>query len=130
MQISQTKEILRQVALIDNRKVTPDTIEAWHRVIGAIPFDVATEALKLAQQDANIKYLEPRHIVGWSREAAFRLDRNKPQILDRYVKVEQPTCRAHNRKILSCDVCCREVSKQMHLTTPQLLVWAKQNIYA
>jgi len=130
MQISETKEILRQVALIDNRKVNEETIEAWHRVIGHIPFEIAQEALKLAQQDASIKYLEPRHIVGWSREAAFRLDRNKPQQPEQFVKVEQPTCRAHKRKILSCAPCCREMSKQMHLTTPALVVWAKQNIYA
>jgi hypothetical protein len=57
MQISETKEILRRVALIDNRKVSPETIEAWHGIIGSIPFEIAQEALKLAQQDGTIKYL-------------------------------------------------------------------------
>ena len=130
MQITETKEILKQVALIDNRKVSQEVIEAWHRVIGAIPFDIGKEALKLAQQDASIKYLEPRHIMGWSREAAFRLDRDKPKQLENYVKVEQPICRAHGRKILACDTCCGEMGKQKNMTAAQLVVWAKQNIYA
>ena len=131
MQISQTKEIVRQVALIDNRKVSPEVIEAWHSVIGSIPFDIAQEALKLAQSDSTIKYLEPRHLVGWAREAAFRLDRQKPkQELSDYVKVEQPVCRKHAKQVLSCNPCCSEMGKQTHLNDAQLLAWAKQNIYA
>ena len=131
MQLTETKEIIRQVALVDNRKVSTDVIEAWHNIIGRIPFDIAQEALKLAQQDASIKYLEPRHIVAWAKEAAFRLDRQKPKAPEnKFVKVEQPTCRAHQLPILSCRPCCREMNKQDHLTPPALLAWAKQNIYA
>jgi hypothetical protein len=131
MQIAETKEIIRQVALVDNRKVSQEVIEAWHVVIGAIPFDIAKEALKLAQQDPTIKYLEPRNIVGWAREAAFRLDRQKPKAeAGEYVKVDQPLCRAHQIAVLRCRPCCREMNKQENLTPPQLLAWAKQNIYA
>jgi hypothetical protein len=57
MNKTETQEILRQVAVVDNRKVSADTLEAWHSIIGRIPFDIAKEALKLAQQDATIKYL-------------------------------------------------------------------------
>jgi hypothetical protein len=131
MQLTETKEIIRQVALVDNRKVSTDTIEAWHNIIGRIPFDIAQEALKLAQQDASIKYLEPRHIVAWAKEAAFRLDRHKPKAPQQeFVKVEQPNCRAHGLPVLSCRPCCREMSKHDDLTPPALLAWAKQNIYA
>ena len=131
MQITETKELLRRIALVDNRRVTPETIEAWHSIIGSIPFDIAVESLKLAQQDATIKYLEPRNIVGWAKEAAFRLDRQKPKEEPKnYVVVPQPTCREHQKKILSCDPCCRAMSQQSHLSDAQLLLWAKQNIYA
>lgn len=131
MQITETKEIIRQVAVIDNRKVSQEVIEAWHVVIGAIPFDIAKEALKLAQQDPTIKYLEPRSIVSWAREAAFRLDRQQPKPEPaEFVKVDQPFCRAHQLPVLSCKPCCREMNKQENLTPPQLLAWAKQNIYA
>lgn len=131
MQLTETKEIIRLVSLVDNRKVSTDVIEAWHSIIGRIPFDIAKEALKLAQQDASIKYLEPRHVFAWAKEAAFRLDREKPKVEEKeFVKIEQPTCRAHQLPLLSCRPCCREMSKQDHLTPPALLVWAKENIYA
>lgn len=130
MKTTETQEILRQVAVVDNRKVTPETLEAWHNIIGRIPFDIAKEALRLAQQDATIKYLEPRHIVGWAKEAAFRLDRDKPkQEAEVFVKVDQPTCK-HQIPVMSCNPCCRELSKQTHLTDAQLLLWARENIYA
>jgi len=129
MQITETKEILRRVALIDNRKVTPEVIEAWHQVIGGLSLNVAIEALKLAQQDGSIKYLEPRHIYTWSKEASFRLGRNTPGPDPKYVATPQPTC-THGKPVLSCNPCCSAASKQMHRTDADLLVWAKQNIYA
>ena len=130
MLISETQEILRRVAAVDNRKVTAETVEAWNSIIGRIPFDIAKEALTLAQQDSTIKYLEPRHIVGWAKEAAFRLDRAKPKPAEgEFQKVDQPLCRAHSLPIMSCRPCCRQMSQQ-DLNPPQLLLWAKQNIYA
>jgi hypothetical protein len=130
MLISETQEILRRVAAVDNRKVTAETVEAWNSIIGRIPFDIAKEALTLAQQDSTIKYLEPRHIVGWAKEAAFRLDRAKPKPAEsEFQKVDQPVCRAHSLPIMSCRPCCRQMSQQ-DLNPPQLLLWAKQNIYA
>lgn len=131
MKTSETQEILRQVAVVDNRKVTAETLEAWHNIIGRIPFDIAKEALLLAQQDATIKYLEPRHIVGWAKEAAFRLDRAKPKPAEgEYQKVEQPTCKAHAKEIMSCRHCCKLMAEKSHLNGAALLLWAKQNIYA
>jgi len=109
MQITETKEILRLISLVDNRKVSPEVIEAWHGVIGAIPFDIAKEALKLAQQDASIKYLEPRHIVGWSKEAAFRLDRHKPKQQETTQSEPMPRCKEHSKPILLCDPCCNKL---------------------
>lgn len=126
----ETKSILDTIAAIDNRKLTTDTIEAWHNIIGRIELDIAQEALKLAQQDASIKYLEPRHIVSWAKEAAFRLQRQKPKEEPaEYEYAPQPTCR-HQLKLLSCRPCCREMSKQDHLAPAELLAWAKENIYA
>ena len=130
MLISETQEILRRVAAVDNRKVTAETVEAWNSIIGRIPFDIAKEALTLAQQDSTIKYLEPRHIVGWAKEAAFRLDRAKPKPAEGdFQKIDQPVCRTHTLPIMSCRPCCRQMSQQ-DLNPPQLLLWAKQNIYA
>jgi hypothetical protein len=107
----ETKELLDKIARIDNRKLTPELVEAWHEIVAHIPFDIAQEALKLAQQDSSIKYLEPRHIVGWAKEAAFRLDRNKPKDEPIINGDPMPVCREHNTPILACDPCCHRLWK-------------------
>ena len=111
MNITETKQLLESISALDNRKVTPETIDAWHSVIGQIPFDIAKEALKLAQQDASIKYLEPRHVFGWAKEAAFRLDRQKPKVEEERVGSPQSRCKGHGKPILSCDPCCHRLYK-------------------
>ena len=131
MQITETKELLRRIAIVDNRKVSEDTLQAWHGIIGGIPFDIAQEALNLAQQDATIKYLEPRHIVGWAKEAAFRLDRAKPKPQEVEHGDPMPTCRDHSQPILTCDPCCHKLYKHTQsFGFESLHKFAKAEIYA
>tara|TARA_R110000796_G_scaffold88154_1_gene189688 strand:+ start:702 stop:1100 length:399 start_codon:yes stop_codon:yes gene_type:complete len=111
MQISETTEMLKRISAVDNRKVTPQTVEAWHDIIGRVPLDIATEALKLAQQDPSVRYLEPRHIMGWVKEAAFRLDRNKPEKVEVKRGTPQPRCKDHDTLILECDPCSHRLMK-------------------
>lgn len=126
----ETKAILDSIAAIDNRKVTPEIVEAWHEIIGQLPFDIAKEALKLAQQDSQVKYLEPRHIFGWAKEAAFRLDRHKPNDqLQNLRGTPEPNCK-HAITVSSCKECCSALSKMLHLTSDDLHAWAKVNVYA
>lgn len=111
MQISETTEMLKRISAVDNRKVTPQTVEAWHDIIGRVPLDIATEALKLAQQDPSVRYLEPRHIMGWVKEAAFRLDRNRPEKVEVKRGTPQPRCKDHDTLILECDPCSHRLMK-------------------
>lgn len=104
----ETKTIIDRVAILDNRKVTPEVIEAWHSVIGSIPFEIAQEALKLAQQDSTIKYLEPRHVYGWAKEAAFRLDRQSRPVEPDIVSAPPPRCK-HDKALPLCVPCCKEL---------------------
>ena len=111
MQITETKELLKKIALVDNRRLTEETIAVWHDIIGQVPFDIATAALKLAQQDASVRYLEPRHIMGWVKEAAFRLDRNKPEKVEVKSGSPQPRCKDHDELILLCAPCTHRLMK-------------------
>lgn len=132
MNINETKQLLDTIAAIDNRKVTVETVQAWHGVVGAIPFDIALEALKLAQQDSSIKYLEPRNIVSWAKEAAFRLDRNKaPKEVLPERGDPMPTCRDHSKPILTCDPCCHRLYKYSESHGfERIHSFAKAEIYA
>jgi hypothetical protein len=131
MQITDTKELLRQIALVDNRKVTQDTIEAWHGIIGQIPFEIALHALRLAQQDSTIRYLEPRNIISWSREAAFKLDRDKPKTEEVITGSRMQVCKEHNEPIMKCDPCCHRLHKFQEANGDLGLErFAKAEIYA
>lgn len=125
-------ELLRQVSAVDNRKVNEETISAWLSVIGHIPFEIAKEALVLARRDERLTYLEPKHIIGWAKEAAFRLDRESGRNTLEEPQgqfVPQPKCR-HYKGIMECDDCCRELAKLADRSKNEILIYAKQNVYA
>lgn len=150
MNLNETKAILKQVAVIDNRKLDEAVALAWHAIIGQMDFEVAKQALVLARQDASIGYLEPKHLVHWGKEANHRLSRNQaPEDIRPKDFVREPLCRAHGSKILSCDECCRRVMEKadsmrmfevpskdngfldlMAKGHNELHAWTKENIYA
>lgn len=111
MKKAEAKLLLIEVAKIDNRRITEELVTAWHEILSYVPYDVALEAHKMARRDATINYLEPRHIVQWAKEAAYKLDREeikKPAP----VKIGEPCpiCK-HNMKIVFCNQCCRDLWK-------------------
>jgi hypothetical protein len=126
----ETKQLLDTISAIDNRQVTVEVVEAWHSIIGGIPFDIAREALKLAQQDSSIKYLEPRNIVGWAKEAAFRLDRDKAKPKEEISGDPMSVCKDHNKPIMTCNPCCHRLYKysQSH-GFERIHAFAKAEIY-
>ena len=148
MNINETKAILKEIALIDNRKLDESVAMAWHAVIGHMKYEVAQQALILARQDSNIGYLEPKHIVQWGREASHRLNRNSYEEPTNDM-IPEPLCRSHSKKITECKACCRALAQQadawgmfvvpskdndwhdpMFANTKKLHAWAKENIYA
>lgn len=131
MKKTECAELMKEISAIDNRNVTLETVEAWFAVIGQIPYDIAREALRLARKDDRIDYLEPKHIVSWAKEAAWKLDREQnnpvPQTND---WVRQPICREHGLGILDCNECCRKMAFMAYRPKNEILVYAKENIFA
>jgi hypothetical protein len=130
--IIETKELLEEVSAIDGRKLTPETVAAWQGILSTIPLDIAKEAHRLARRDDRVSYLEPKHIFTWAKEAAFKLDREKPKVETTPVTyTPQPVCREHQKPILSCDPCCHRIYKYNELQGSQKLhEFAKREIYA
>lgn len=130
MNMMETKELLQEISAIDKRQVTPETVAAWQGILTAIPFEIAKEAHKLARRDATINYLEPRHIVFWAKEAAYKLDRESKKQEDQVFQgTPEPLCRAHQKRVTHCGICTRRLYEMNHLHDAALLVWAKQNIF-
>lgn len=95
MNLRETKELLARVAAVDNRELSEATAEAWHELIGDLDFTVAKRALKLAQRDQNVQWLQPKHIVAKVHDATAELNREvqseKTQREDEWVPCSKPS---------------------------------------
>ena len=110
MEAVDTASILEFLSLTDNRKIHPDGILAWHGLIGHLEFAVAREAAHMAKQDAQIDWVEPKHILAkariiWERREreAWReksLNRSEPELGSPI-----PICE-HGKKLVFCNPCC------------------------
>lgn len=131
MKKTECAELLQEISAIDHRKVNVETIEAWFAIIGHIPLDIAKEALHLARKDERIAYLEPRHIIGWAKEAAYRLDREQSNtVQDLPNSVKQPLCRQHETPIMECNPCCDALKHLAYADKNATLRYAKEHIFA
>lgn len=131
MKKTECAELLKEISAIDNRQVNVETVEAWFAIIGHIPVDIAKQALHLARKDDRINYLEPRHIVSWAKEAAYKLDREQGNLSAEPVNsVPQPICREHGLGIMDCKPCCRAMKHLADADKNTALRYAKEHIFA
>lgn len=82
MQPSQTSSLLAELAAVDNREVTPLTVEAWHSVIGHLEYHVARRALVKARQNQAIQYVEPKHILASVAAVHADDDRERRRVIE------------------------------------------------
>ena len=114
MNMREAAELLKEIAAVDNRQITPEKVAMWQGILAGIPLEIAREAHLLARRDDRVTFLEPKHIYSWAKEAAFKLDKQKEKQPEPEVKYSaQPTCREHGKLILSCDPCCHRLNKYM-----------------
>jgi hypothetical protein len=108
MNKAEVKLLLADVAAIDNRRVTDETVTAWHAVLGHLSLVVAQKALVMARQDEKIDYLEPKHIVSRAREARIALDtQSHSRALEEasWRSDPEPICVSHDTPITKCAPC-------------------------
>lgn len=113
MQLKETETLLREMFAIDGRILDADRIKAWHNSIGFMPLEIAQQALRMARQDTNLGYLEPKHLIAKAKAAAEELDREERLAQQREKKEIQngdpcPTCK-HGTSLISCDECCKNL---------------------
>ena len=133
MNIAQSKQILEEVSVIDNRKLSNELVSAWHKIIGHLDYSVAERALLLARRDPNISYLEPKHVIAKVRDATIELnDELRADIAEaeNAVAEDMPVCRHHMLPIMKCDDCCRLLSENGPRGNRDVRhAWAKEHIY-
>jgi hypothetical protein len=155
MNLNETKELLKEIAAVDNRKLDAETLTVWHGYVGHLKYEVAREALRLARLDDRVNWLEPRHLSSWASQAGANVAKaSTDSIPERgicehktdvnYCKIccaktgrtartpdPQPICREHQKAILACDACCSALNKfSMEYGFEGLHAFAKKTIYA
>jgi hypothetical protein len=131
MNKSEVKLLLADVAAIDNRRVTEETVNAWSGVLGHLSLPVAQRALIMARQDEKVDYLEPRHIISRARDARMAIDRS---VEDRSEEASwrsdpEPICVTHNSRITKCDKCCALLAQHTEsMSIEARHRWAMQNV--
>lgn len=131
MNKAEVKLLLADVAAIDNRRVSEETVNAWSGVLGHLSLPVAQRALVLARQDEKVDYLEPRHIIAKAREARMAIDRSAADKLEEasWRSDPEPICVTHNSRITRCDTCCALLDKHTRsMSIEARHRWAMENI--
>lgn len=79
MKKSEMAKLLGVAALVDNRVVTAEVVEAWHEAIGDLSYEQARRALAVHRREST-EYLQPAHL--W---ALARTPYEEPDITDEVV---------------------------------------------
>lgn len=112
---TELKELMEYLAAIDNRQLTPEKMRGWFDIIGYLDFNVAKQALIEAQRDPAISYVEPKHIIAYSRKVKddMKTEQRRAQAVEvtdyKISASNMPKC-THNVGLLFCNECCRDAA--------------------
>lgn len=113
MQKTECAALLREIAAVDNRTLSQETLQAWYSVIGYLPYEVALKALHAARKDERLTWLEPKHIVAFSKEDRLaRQDDDYLREMSEAVFGPVPYC-IHGEVIAMCLPCCRAKAEEL-----------------
>ena len=103
-------QLLTIASAIDNRTVSPETVEVWHPIVAHIEFDIAVEAVQLHFKESD-KYLLPAHVVAGARRVQERRLRDARRLQPRAVEGNRITLnRAEFDRITQAAIDARLVS--------------------
>ncbi len=110
---AELKDLMEYLAAIDNRQLTTEKMRGWFDIIGFLDYEVARKAVIECQRDPAISYVEPKHIIAYSRKVKEdikteqrRMESYQPETR---TNSRMPKC-VHNIGLLLCDDCCREAA--------------------
>lgn len=107
-------KLLKEIAAIDNRKIDQEVLDAWFAIIGYLPYEVALNALHMARKDDRVTWLEPKHIISWSREARDKVQREHSDTPEpEPVFGPVPYC-PHGVVLAACLPCCKELAEDLN----------------
>ena len=131
MNKAEVKLLLADVAAIDNRRVSEETVTAWYAVLGHLSLPVAQRALVMARQDEKVDYLEPKHIVSRARDARMAIERSAADRAEEssWRAEPEPICVPHDMRITKCQPCIALLVKHTDgMSNDQRHRWSNEHI--
>lgn len=112
---TELKELMEYLSAIDNRQLTTEKMRGWFDIIGYLDFNVAKQALIEAQRDPAISYVEPKHIIAYSRKVKddMKTEQRRAQATEpgdyKMAVSKMPLC-VHGIGLVLCNDCCRQLA--------------------
>jgi hypothetical protein len=106
MNIEQTSELLIVASAYDHRKLTAESITAWHDALKDIEYAYALEAVKMHFR-ISTEYLMPKHVRANAKIIANDQKARDIPALEKPVS-SQPICR-HGEKLTKCETCSTQL---------------------
>src|SRR5574343_609180 len=73
----QTRQLLGEIAAIDNRKLTPDIVRLWHEMLHAFDHHQAQNAVRTIRLNTPDVWITPGHIAQIMRRELRDAGRNR-----------------------------------------------------
>jgi hypothetical protein len=112
---AELKDLMEYLSAIDNRQLTTEKMRGWFDIIGYLDYQVARQAVIECQRDPGISYVEPKHIIAYSRKVKedMKTEQRRQKPFEPDIKPSlsnrMPKC-VHNIGLLLCDDCCRQAA--------------------
>lgn len=119
LKITDVEKLLKQMATVDNREVTANTISTWYDILLEIDTNETVsladllEALKECRKDTTVKWVEPRHIIARVKNIiAKRLEAEASIERKAAIGAEGVPCPEceHDKLIINCMPCAKKLN--------------------
>jgi hypothetical protein len=131
----ETEALLAFVSTLDQRVVSEDVVESWHRILAEVAPVAAREAVEEHFANKPDTYLKVGHVLQGAkriREKKAELSFSGQRALEEasWKSSPQPVCREHSLPITHCDPCCAVLADQAGFwSSDDRHRWAVQVLY-
>lgn len=131
----ETEALLVFISTLDQRVVTEDVVESWHRILADTKPVAARQAVEEHFATKPDTYLKVGHVLQGAKKVSeykAALSSSEQRALEEstWVSSPQPVCKEHSQLITKCDPCCDLLSAQVgYMNRDDRHAWAVARLY-
>lgn len=131
----ETEALLAFISTLDQRIVSEDVVESWHRILAETKPVAARQAVEEHFATKPDTYLKVGHVLQGAKKvseykAALSSSEQRALEESNWVTSPQPVCKEHSELITKCDPCIDVLAWQVeHMNRDAKHAWAVANLY-